>query len=101
MCSDDQLLAIDNLVDVPNVIFAGKNAKETDMDVLTMCDHVLLIMGTFGWWGAFLGDSKKKSSPGYLVSSEQDEIRKNFYLPTWTPITNPAENMFIPDQNSP
>ena len=102
MVSSDQQWAIENFADVPNVIFAGSNDKTTDMVILTMCDHVVLTMGTFGWWGAFLGDSKTVLYPDIVyVKDNRAEVRKkNYYFPSWTPIHNPAVNASIRQQIS-
>jgi len=35
-------------------LFEGDDAAE-DMALLAACDHIILSLGTFGWWAAWLG----------------------------------------------
>ncbi|ELU18278.1 hypothetical protein CAPTEDRAFT_185759 [Capitella teleta] len=38
----------------PDVRFSLRNSPGVDLAILSMCDHVIMSVGTFGWWGAWL-----------------------------------------------
>ena len=43
-----------------NVIFMEHHdSTEVDMALLTLMDYLVLSVGTFGWWGAYLGEAKE------------------------------------------
>ncbi|CAF0885631.1 unnamed protein product [Adineta steineri] len=62
-----------------------------DLATLTLCNHTILTVGTFGWWGGFLShnrlgdvltDSKSDHSP-LDVNCRQDD-----YFPSWFSFLN-------------
>ncbi|XP_052084335.1 galactoside alpha-(1,2)-fucosyltransferase 2-like isoform X2 [Mytilus californianus] len=70
----------------PDVIYAGTGSPETDMVLLTFCNHTIITSGSFGWWGAYLSGGKtvyfsdfpRKGS--WLASIYN---RDDYYLPEW------------------
>ncbi|OWF52799.1 Galactoside 2-alpha-L-fucosyltransferase 2 [Mizuhopecten yessoensis] len=42
-----------------DVIFMFGNPRAVDLCILTLCDHVITSVGTFGWWAAFLNNGTK------------------------------------------
>ncbi len=48
-----------------------ENDPALDMVFLTTCDHVILTVGTFGWWSAFLGAHKKG---GRVIYNSQEFV---------------------------
>jgi galactoside 2-L-fucosyltransferase 1/2 len=62
-----------------------------DLATLTVCEHSILTVGTFGWWGAFLllnrvGDVLTDSKPDHTpldVNCRQDD-----YFPPWFSFLN-------------
>ena len=77
----------------PDHIIADKAPAEVHMAVLASCDHVIMTVGTYGWWGAYLagGDvvyywdrAQCLHDPPLPV-----EIKKtqDFFLPSWVPLT--------------
>ncbi|CAF4028973.1 unnamed protein product, partial [Adineta steineri] len=56
-----------------------------DLAILTLCEHTILTVGTFGWWGAFLshnrlGDVLTDSKPDYTPLDVN--CRKDDFFPT-------------------
>ncbi|KAK7491085.1 hypothetical protein BaRGS_00017649 [Batillaria attramentaria] len=56
---------------------------------LTLCDHVIMTVGTFGWWAAYLSGGHVVYYNGF--PTPESEISKGFskvdyYLPDWVPI---------------
>jgi len=66
-----------------------------DMAILSECDHIILSVGTFGWWSAYLGPD---SRPGGIVVYYEHEFvvghytnegrveREDYYPPHWVSI---------------
>ncbi|KAL3871030.1 hypothetical protein ACJMK2_039054 [Sinanodonta woodiana] len=57
-----------------------------DMAILSLCDHVIITSGTFGWWGAWLAGGDVIYYKGYpKPGSEIDEgmSREDYYPPQW------------------
>ena len=74
-----------------NVSFVETKSMMVDFTVLAKCMHVVISVGTFGWWGAFLGPH----SHGGEVVYYNDEfnmqhklnigtvVSEDYYPPTW------------------
>jgi len=66
-----------------------------DMAILSTCDHIVLSVGTFGWWSAYLGPD---SRPGGIVvyyehefvvgiSTNEGRVQlEDYYPPHWVSI---------------
>ena len=58
-----------------------------DMILLSMCDVVVLTMGTFGWWGAYLSDGQVIYNPNEFVMSDAvnkgNVVKEDYYLLHW------------------
>jgi galactoside 2-L-fucosyltransferase 1/2 len=62
-----------------------------DLATLTLCEHIILTAGTFGWWGAFLlhnrvGDVITDSKPDH--SPLDNNCRRDDYFPPWYSFLN-------------
>ena len=76
-----------------DVVVLEPNSPAVDMQILSMTDHMIRTVGTFGWWAAFkmagrptvvyLKDFVKKDSwiSGWYTSNALD-----FVLPSWLPM---------------
>ena len=80
-----------------DIIYSDFHLPIIDMAIMSMCDHIIISAGTFGWWGAWLS----KGTVVYLhdypkPGTEIDTylVRKDYYLPNWIGISN---NGFIFD----
>lgn len=58
-----------------------------DLILLTMCDVVVMTMGSFGWWGAFLSHAQVIFNPSEFVMDHKvnkgNVIKHDYYLPNW------------------
>ncbi|KAK3100217.1 hypothetical protein FSP39_016453 [Pinctada imbricata] len=62
------------------------NDKYVDLAVLTMCNHSIITVGTFGWWGAYLAGGHTVFFQDYAAKGsrfDQETEREDFYLPQW------------------
>ena len=64
-----------------------------DMAVISQCQHKILSIGTFGWWGAFLTDTGSNQSNAVIYAMPQMEGRleagmnyADYFPQHWTPI---------------
>lgn len=40
------------------IVFVEHHSAEVDLATISLMDLVILTVGTFGWWGAYLSDAK-------------------------------------------
>ena len=40
------------LMNSPDVVFTEKEDPFVDMDILVGCHHIIITIGTYGWWTA-------------------------------------------------
>ena len=63
-----------------------------DMILLSMCDVVVLTMGTFGWWGAFFSEGQVIYNPNEFVMSDAvnkgNVIKEDYYPAQWKVLDN-------------
>lgn len=59
-----------------DVVFAPENPREVDMCAISMCNHTIMTVGSFGWWGSFLA----KGTTIYFsdVAQNNSNLRKDF-----------------------
>lgn len=70
----------------PDVVYAGTGNPETDLAILSLCNHSIITSGTFGWWGAYLSGGKTVYFSNYpgrgsWLSTLYDPV--DYYLPDW------------------
>ena len=61
-----------------------------DLAMLTMCNHSIITVGTFGWWAAYLTGGRTiyyKDSPAYLSYLWNRTNHQDYYPPTWIGMT--------------
>ena len=88
VCSDDIQWSKQNVKNGSgyNVYFSAGKSAEWDMALLAQCNHSIMTVGTFGWWGAWLAGGEtiyfnhpaREGSPYYRRFSNKD-----FFWPTW------------------
>lgn len=86
--SDDLEWCKKNL-DGEDVQIVAAAAPVIHLGFLGMCDHVIMTVGTFGWWGAFLSGGHVVYYDGY--PRHGSEMAKgfqstDFFFPQWVPI---------------
>ncbi|XP_060064994.1 galactoside alpha-(1,2)-fucosyltransferase 2-like [Ylistrum balloti] len=88
VCSNDITWSRKALGRYSDVYFAEGNTPETDMALLTMTNHTIMTVGTFGWWSAFLTNGttlyyKHPFVPDSAFSKQfNGDISEHFY-PGW------------------
>lgn len=76
---------------VVNVTHSSGHSPGQDLAILSLCEHVIMSTGTFGWWAAWLakgvtiyyGEFPRRGSPLEKVFE-----RKDFFPPHWIPMTD-------------
>jgi galactoside 2-L-fucosyltransferase 1/2 len=71
-----------------------------DMAILVACDHIIISVGTYGWWAAYLGpDMRIGGTVVYYDSEFSDHLGQNiglvqvadYYPPSWIAIGDTTE----------
>src|SRR6218665_2282861 len=73
-----------------NITFSCNNTAGQDLAILSMCDHVIMSTGTFGWWAAWLAKGTTiyyRDWPlvGSPLAGEFNQ--RDFFPPSWIPMT--------------
>ena len=55
VCSDDIDWSRENIVG-ENVVYSIGHSQEIDLAILSRCDHVIMSVGSFSWWAAWLAN---------------------------------------------
>lgn len=88
--SDDITWCKENINDKGNaIIFSPFSNPGNDLALMSLCDHMIMSIGTFGWWGSWLAGGHVVYYGGYpLPGSEMDKYfcKQDFYPPKWTMI---------------
>ena len=85
--SDDRMYCAKAFGNKTNVLFTPVSFDRVDdMAVVTLCDHVIITVGTFGWWTAFLLGNKTgkvltDSKPDY--SALDVDCNAADFFPVW------------------
>ena len=76
-----------------DVIFTEKEDPFVDMAILAGCQHMIITVGTYGWWAAWLGPHQRE---GGMVIYQGDNLHwewisditrpEEMYPPTWIPV---------------
>lgn len=53
VCSDDIIWAKENLIG-ENILFSVGNTEAVDLAILCSCHHIILSVGSFGWWAGWI-----------------------------------------------
>jgi len=85
VCSDDMEWSVANTkITSSYVVYSRfKSAPYHDMSLLSRCNHSIITVGTFGWWGAWLagGDTVYYRDYPKDVSTLRDNFRLGDYYP--------------------
>ncbi|KAK3611851.1 hypothetical protein CHS0354_040524 [Potamilus streckersoni] len=84
--SDEIPWCKENLKEDNGIAFISFNNPGTDMAVLSLCDHVIVTSGTFGWWGAWLAGGDVVYFKGFPKPGSQLDryiSREDYYPPHW------------------
>ena len=70
-------------------ILADPASPTVHLSLLTQCDHVIVSLGTFGWWGGYLGGGEVVFYNDCVypnMTAMKDFKASDYFLPTWTGI---------------
>ncbi|XP_074651625.1 galactoside alpha-(1,2)-fucosyltransferase 2-like [Tubulanus polymorphus] len=84
--SDDIVWCEDNIKYYNNTIFSYGKSAAVDMAILSMCNHVIMTTGSFGWWASWLANGttiyyKNWPRPGSNLSLEVGH--EDYFPATW------------------
>ena len=93
VCSDDMTEAKKVFPEwLSRSVLYSDNRYEVDLAILASCNHSIITVGTFGWWGAWLAGGQvvyysdfPPLKPRYL-NVTREQVQKDYYLPQWHPI---------------
>jgi len=88
LCSDDTTWCEKELGRLPNVTVSKGNRSEVDLAILAGCQHSVMTVGTFGWWGAWLsgGHVVYYPTPSVVGSVRAKRFKASDYFPPhWVP----------------
>ena len=88
--SDDQDWCKENIKG-NDVTFSPFKEPIVDMAILSLCDHVIITAGTFGWWGAWLANGTTvylKDFPKHGSGLEKYMPHEDYYYPHWIGLSN-------------
>ena len=92
ICTDDEKWSKQHTTNFPvPVLFSPFLARDPayDLCVLSHCNHTVMTVGTFGWWGAWLAGGETIYYRYFPKSmSELARLIKpsDFFLPQWMPV---------------
>ncbi|XP_053406083.1 galactoside alpha-(1,2)-fucosyltransferase 1-like [Mercenaria mercenaria] len=69
-----------------DVKFSSFEDPGYDLALMTLCDHVVVTSGTFGWWGAWLSNRTAVYFNGYPRPGsllDKSFSREDYYPPNW------------------
>lgn len=75
--------------EMTNVTFSVGHTAIHDMAILSMCDHVIVSTGSFGWWSAWLAGGTTiyySDYPRRNSSFSRSLNREDYYPPSWIPM---------------
>lgn len=74
-----------------NVTHVSGHSGGQDMAIMSMCDHVIMTTGTYGWWAAWLAKGITVyygNWPRNGSGLEKQFKRDDFFPPYWIPMTD-------------
>ena len=88
VCSDDREWSENALKsDEHHVVFSPYSDQPIlDLCLLSQCNHSIISVGTFGWWGAWLAGGETiyyKNFPKPNSALDRTFKKGDYYLPTW------------------
>ena len=90
VCSDDVRWCKKNIKG-PDVTFSTFREAIVDMAILSMCNHTIITVGTFGWWGGWLAGGTVVYLSDYPIPGsyvEKVRPKRIYYPPDWIGMNN-------------
>lgn len=90
ICSDDIDWSEKHLRDLDrNVVFIRSGDPMIDLAILASCDHSIISVGTFGWWGAWLANGTTVYYKDWPINGStlyRSTSHTDYFLKQWIPI---------------
>lgn len=87
LCSDDFEWCEDNVKERGTPIFRMERASDAvHLAVLASCNHTIMTVGSFGWWGAWLAGGTTiyyKNFPRPASPLATDFLAQDYFYPNW------------------
>ncbi|XP_046543915.1 galactoside 2-alpha-L-fucosyltransferase SEC1-like [Haliotis rubra] len=88
IATDDKTWCRKYVVSTDIILMENSDAL-VDFATLTLCDHMIMTAGTFGWWAAWLADGytvyyRDFPRPGSELA--RGLIKQDYFLPHWVPL---------------
>lgn len=87
LVSDDFKWCEENVKEVSGPIVMLKNASDvTHLAALSLCNHTIMTVGSFGWWGAWLAGGETvyyRNFPRPTSPLSTDFYAPDYYYPGW------------------
>ena len=90
VCSDGMKWSQENIVG-PDVTFSIFRKPIIDMAIMSLCDHMIITAGSFGWWGGWLSGGTVVYLEDFpRPGSHLDDVipKDSYYPPHWIGMTN-------------
>ena len=88
VCSNDIPWCKEN-IQRKDVVFSVRHDAGEDLAILSRCDHMIVTVGTYGWWGAWLAGGDvvyfkdwPRPNSGYASSM----VKEDYYPQGWKPL---------------
>lgn len=85
VCSEDIPWCQENIKGT-NVVFSYSGIAMVDMAILSLCDHTIMTVGSFGWWAAWLANGTTiyyKNWPRPVSKLEYDISKRQYFPEDW------------------
>ena len=87
VCSDD-IPWVKEKLKSDRIVFSEKHSHLVDLAILASCNHTIMSVGTFGWWGAWLAGGQTvhyKNWPRLKSRLDEGTDKKSLFPPEWIP----------------
>lgn len=75
-----------NVFDEFHIVALPPRSPAIDLCILTLCDHVIMTVGTFGWWAAYLSPGLKIYQLEQVTNASEISLGFNsgdYFPPDW------------------
>ena len=90
VCSDDMGWCQKNIKG-SNVTFSTFREPIVDIAILSLCNHAIITVGSFGWWGGWLAGGTVVYLSNYPIPGsdlDKQQPKHTYYLPQWIGMDN-------------
>ena len=89
VCSDDITWCREHVRDA-FIVYSEGHSPETDLAILSLCDHVIMSTGSFSWWAAWLAGGMVvyyDDWPRPVSQLDYQVTKSDYFYPAWIPIS--------------